>query len=159
NSYVSNDGLQHWWHESQALDAAGGAVSMLDRTRQSGIECANAMRLVCAGGGPAPEFWDAEGLPTLMLRLDGKAGQELIVDKYVALYTSRDVPADDPSTRLRQSGQALAGCALEAVSGLSGWEAALAEQKAAWQQEWDRTDVEIEGDDEAQLALRFNLFQ
>ena len=30
---------------------------------------------------------------------------------------------------------------------------------AAWQAEWARTDVEIEGDDEAQIALRFNLFQ
>jgi kojibiose phosphorylase len=160
NGYVSNDGLQHWWHVSQALDPGGAAVVMLDRTRHSGIECASAMRLTCArGNAQPPEFWEAEGLPTLMLRLEGRAGQELIVDKTVALYTSRDAPAADPSAQLRQSGQALPGCALEAVNGVSGWEAALAEQAAAWQEEWDRTDVEIEGDDEAQLALRFNLFQ
>ena len=45
------------------------------------------------------------------------------------------------------------------VLGLAFCAWALAENQAAWQSEWARTDVEIEGDEEAQIALRFNLYQ
>ncbi len=31
--------------------------------------------------------------------------------------------------------------------------------RQAWESEWERSDVLIEGDDEAQLAIRFNIFQ
>ncbi|MEW6250052.1 MAG: glycosyl hydrolase family 65 protein [Planctomycetota bacterium] len=39
-----------------------------------------------------------------------------------------------------------------------GFDAALAEQRTAWRELWDRCDVQIEGDDPAQLGLRFCLF-
>jgi len=83
-----------------------------------------------------------------VLRLDGRAGQEVVVDKFAAIYTSRDLPAAD-----------LPAAALGAVNAITGWDAALAENQTAWQAEWARTDVEVDGDEEAQIALRFNLFQ
>ncbi|MBK9120161.1 MAG: glycoside hydrolase family 65 protein [Phycisphaerales bacterium] len=39
-----------------------------------------------------------------------------------------------------------------------GYDLALAEQRLAWEELWRRCDVEIEGDDPAQLGLRFCLF-
>jgi trehalose/maltose hydrolase-like predicted phosphorylase len=149
NGHTHNDGLLHWqWIEQGQPDGAGRAF-LRCRTRHSGIECVGAMRLSTVAGGQGQlEYWDAEGLPTLVQRLEARAGQEIVVDKYVALYTSRDVPPDQVQS-----------CALSAVNSIPGWDQALAENQAAWQEEWARTDVEIDGDQEAQIALRFNLFQ
>jgi trehalose/maltose hydrolase-like predicted phosphorylase len=149
NGNSHNDGLLHWQWLDQGREPGTGAVFLHCRTRQSGIDCVSAMRLVSVAGGQGQrEYWDAESTPTLVLRLAAQAGQEVIVDKYVGLYTSRDVPRDQ-----------VRPCALAAVNNITGWGQALAENRAAWEGEWARTDVEIEGDDEAQLALRFNLFQ
>jgi kojibiose phosphorylase len=72
----------------------------------------------------------------------------LIVDKRVAVFTSRDLPEDQ-----------LVRAAIERVNGVVDWPAAVAACAEAWAREWERTDVVIEGDDEAQIAIRFNLFQ
>jgi maltose phosphorylase len=40
-----------------------------------------------------------------------------------------------------------------------GWATLLDEQKKEWSKIWDIIDVKIEGDDEVQQAIRFNLFQ
>jgi kojibiose phosphorylase len=45
------------------------------------------------------------------------------------------------------------------VNQCAGWSTAHQANASAWADEWARTDVVIEGDDEAQLAIRFNLFQ
>ena len=149
NGHTHNDGLLHWQVLGQGQEAGTGAAFLRCRTRHSDIECVSAMRLVSVAGEERErEYWDAEGLPTLVLKLAGKAGQEIIVDKSVALYTSRDVPLDQ-----------VLSCALSEINGIASWEQALAENRAAWDAEWARTDVEIEGDEEAQIALRFNLFQ
>jgi trehalose/maltose hydrolase-like predicted phosphorylase len=149
NGNAHNDGLLHWQHIDHGLDAGGGAAFLDSRTRHSGIQAVSAMRLVTVAGGPGERaYWDSDGLPTLVLRLEAQAGQEVVVDKYVSMVTSRDVPASE----VRQ-------CALGEVNQIAGWDQALAENQAAWQEEWERTDVEVEGDEEAQIALRFNLFQ
>jgi kojibiose phosphorylase len=75
-------------------------------------------------------------------------GQELIVDKFVAAFTTRDVASDR-----------LTDAAVDRVDHVADWPRALSDNAAAWDKEWQRTDVIIEGDDEAQIALRFNLFQ
>jgi len=49
--------------------------------------------------------------------------------------------------------------ALQAVNSVKDWQTAYQENARAWEEEWKRTDVIIEGDVEAQISLRFNLFQ
>jgi len=90
----------------------------------------------------------------------------------------RDQPADagDPSpSRARRRGrrgevggardesgrpaEALVETAIGEVHLIGGWQVAFDANAAAWRAEWDRADVIIEGDDEAQLAIRFNVFQ
>jgi len=39
-----------------------------------------------------------------------------------------------------------------------GWRAVVAAHEAAWTERWKASDVVIEGDDEAQRALRFTLY-
>jgi trehalose/maltose hydrolase-like predicted phosphorylase len=146
NGHTDNDGLLHWLTMDQGCDTSGAAW-LHSRTRQSAIDCLLAMRLCCAGES-GQDYWDADGTPTLVLRLAAQAGQPLIIDKWVSVYTSRDRPAGE-----------LKAAALSEVNGIKSWEKALAANQAAWQAEWARTDVEVDGDEEAQIALRFNLFQ
>ncbi|MCC6188773.1 MAG: glycoside hydrolase family 65 protein [Anaerolineales bacterium] len=149
NGYAHNDGLLHWRYVAQGLDPASGAASLHTRTRHSGIDLVTAMRLVTAASAEhSRAYWDTENAPTLVVEVEAVPGQEVVIEKYVAVYTSRDAPA----------GQ-LCAAALGAVSAVPGWDAAVAGNRAAWETEWERTDVEVEGDDEAQIALRFNLFQ
>ncbi|MDZ4065091.1 MAG: glycoside hydrolase family 65 protein, partial [Coriobacteriia bacterium] len=44
------------------------------------------------------------------------------------------------------------------VNRIVDWPAAFEANAKAWAQEWERTDVIIEGDDEAQIAMHFSLF-
>ncbi len=147
NGCTDNEGLAHWIWQAQGQREA--VTYLHTRTRQSRTGVALAMRLDAAAGQPAArEFWDVENRPTEVLRFAVQPGQAVIVDKCVAVSTTRDVAE-----------AALAETAAQHAAAAGGWEAALAAQAAAWKDEWDRSDVVIEGDDEAQLALRFNLFQ
>lgn len=152
NGYTDNDGLIHWQRLGQGkFDSSTGQLSayLHCRTRHSAIEAAYAMRLAVAGSASArADYWDADNVPTLVWAAAVSPGQEIIADKVVGLFTSRDEPPG-----------ALVSAAVERAKSAAGWEAALADHTAAWQEEWRRTDAIVEGDDEAQIALRFNLFQ
>ncbi|MBI5291856.1 MAG: glycoside hydrolase family 65 protein [Chloroflexi bacterium] len=147
NGNSDNEGLAHWRWLGQGRRA--DVLYLHNRTRQSKIEIATAMKLAAAQGEElAREVWDAENTPTLSLTMRAVPGQELIVDKFVAAFTTRDVASDR-----------LTDAAVDRVDHVAGWPHALSDNAAAWDREWQRTDVIIEGDDEAQIALRFNLFQ
>jgi kojibiose phosphorylase len=148
NGSVDNEGLLHWRHVSQGYDSASGLAYLHSRTRASGIEAASAMRLTLDVPEQDRDYWDSDDRPTLAVTVAAEAGQLVTIEKVVAVYTSRDVAAEG-----------VVAAAVEAVGAAPGWDEALAANVRAWQAEWDRTDVVIEGDDEAQLAIRFNLFQ
>lgn len=40
----------------------------------------------------------------------------------------------------------------------TGYDTLLSQHKAAWEKIWENSDVEIEGDDEAQLAIRYSIY-
>jgi nigerose phosphorylase len=68
--------------------------------------------------------------------------------KYVAVYTSLDGVDPLPAARTK---------CLEAKA--AGYEALGRAHDACWDAVWRRCDVEIEGDDAAQFALRYSLYQ
>ena len=147
NGNPDNEGLAHWRWVGQGAD--DGALYLHNRTRASKIDIACAMRLApTAGEVLARDLWDAENMPTVAVRVKALPGQEVVVDKCIAVFTSRDVPAQEVASR-----------AVERVNRSAGWSQALSAHLEAWATDWARTDVLIEGDAEAQLALRFNLFQ
>jgi kojibiose phosphorylase len=68
------------------------------------------------------------------------------VEKIVSIYTSRDV-------------EDAAQAAWTAIEDAPGYASLLASHEAAWAEVWRGSDVVIEGDPDAQLAVRYNLFQ
>ncbi len=77
-----------------------------------------------------------------------KPGTPIVLERYVVLTSSED---------LRHGVIADLEVELDAAAA-QGFDAALAEQQAAWDALWQCCDVQIDGDDPAQLGLRFCLY-
>jgi len=77
-----------------------------------------------------------------------RPGAPIALERYVVLVCSED---------LRHGVIADLEAELDAAA-TQGFEAALAEQRAEWDALWQRCDVQIDGDDPAQLGLRFCLY-
>ena len=147
DGHVANDDLLHWRHEDQGA-TADGAVWLRSDTRHSGLDLAAAAAI----GVPAEavtSIVQCPGQPRLAVGHDLGAAQTVQIDKLVSYATSRDPGADagDPVER-----------ALAALAG-QRYDDLRAAQVQAWAALWDECDVIIEGDDEAQVAVRFYLFQ
>lgn len=80
------------------------------------------------------------------------AGQTLVVDKLVTIYTSRDGDGDSevPAARARD--------ALAAVRA-TGFDDVLSASRAAWAELWADCDCRVDGDPDATRALRFSIHQ
>ena len=144
NGNTDNEGLAHWrWVRQGNQD---GAVFLHNRTRQSGIDQVSAMRMeVEVGERLSEEYCDVENTPTLAIKLKALPGNAVIVNKFVSIATSRD--AED-----------VRGFALGQMPMTLDWRNELKTHSQAWEEEWERSDVIIEGDDEAQIAIRFSLY-
>lgn len=77
-----------------------------------------------------------------------KPGQPITLERHAILSSGED---------LRHHQVIDIGAELSAAVA-QGFDAALVEQRDAWQELWNRSDVQIEGDDQAQTYLRFCLF-
>lgn len=78
------------------------------------------------------------------------AGEKVSVTKLVSVVTSRDIVPEKQQT----AAAVILDTAL--AKGAADLEA---EHIAAWAERWHKADVVIEGDDESQQGIRFNIFQ
>lgn len=76
-------------------------------------------------------------------------GETVVLNKYVAMVTSRDIEPEQQEAKAAE---------LAKAAQAKGFEQLLAEHVAAWDLRWQKADVKISGDDEAQQGLRFNLY-
>ena len=147
NAAVDNMGVKHWNGISQGM--AGRQAWLHCRTRASGIDLAMGITLQLKTD-PSPVYrrWEVREHPTIAVSGRAAQGQTVELEKWVVIYTSRE--EENPLHAVRQQ--------LPRVISLA-WEDAWRDHCHAWQAEWDACDVEIDGDPDAQLAVRFNLFQ
>ena len=130
--------------------ASGNGAVLVHSTVASGLRAAAAMDHIVEG----PEGTEAsseqfQDMARVVATADLKSGEVLRVIKFLSYGWSsvRSTPA--------LLDQARAGLA-EAQH--TTWDGLLEEQRAYLDTFWDRADVEIEGDAELQLAVRFGLF-
>ncbi len=152
NGYPDNLGLMHWYRLNQG--GAGNLAWLQMRTRHTGIELGMATRLLIEGSG-AVRRWvmDCPGVPTLGATYDARRGETVTLTKLVSIYTSRDL--DESHTNVAEAARAELD---ELLERRATYEDLLASHTAAWADAWKDSDVLIEGDPRAQLAVRFNLF-
>lgn len=144
---ADNLGFKHWDWLDQGL--RGREAWLHCQTRETKIELAVAVQLSMTVAGRRSRMmrWDVRNHPTLIGFGEVKSGETATAVKWIAQYTNRDVknPLKSARADLRRTA-------------LKDWMQVWEEHHKAWQAEWERCDVTIEGDDEAQLAVRFNLF-
>lgn len=137
---------RHW----EAVDGSAGerGLRLIARTKATGIELAVAVRtrLSAAAFAVADESTPLGPATGYDLVLSG--GEEIVLTRAVALVPGLDTP--DPSGHAER---------LAARLDASGWETVLAASAKRWERLWRDCRLEIDGDPEAQQALRYNLFQ
>jgi trehalose/maltose hydrolase-like predicted phosphorylase len=145
---MDNLSFKHWEWLDQGL--RGQEAWLHCRTRVTKIELAVALNLsmTVAGKRSRVTRWDVHNHPTLVAFTEVPSGESATVTKYISQCTSRDVKNPVKSSR-----------AVLKKTAWREWESVWEQHCKAWESEWERSDVLIEGDDEAQLAVRFNLFQ
>ena len=141
----NRDGVTHLDWASQRVE--GSIASMTVHALQSGISVTLATRLEARGVAAdirAVEDW---GRTTTVARWDATPGQTAVVEKVVVISSSREAADTD-----RTSIERLAALAGESFDSL------FAASAAAWERDWALSDIVIDGDAEAQLAIRSSLY-
>lgn len=90
-----------------------------------------------------------------VLQLTLAAGSTIVIERAFSVATSND---RDPATDVHGLPAAAAVASVEKALE-QGWTALSERQYRSWRDYWNLADVEIEGDDEAQRALRFSIYQ
>jgi len=130
---------------------AGGEVVLGYRCAHSGMTLACAYRheleTTC---DVLAETTVGADLAKTVFTMDVREGESVRLTKLVAYHTSRGIPAQELADRCHRT--------IERAHRTGVPE--LQAQQARWLDDfWRRTDVEVDGDDAAQQAIRWNLFQ
>jgi kojibiose phosphorylase len=126
----------------------GNAVLVHGITSEAGTAVAVAEAVECNFGSEVSAT--GEDINLQVIELSAEAGITYTFFKYFAVYTGND-----------HIDGSVEGAALSVATSAkaAGYESCLAEHNAEWARKWLQSDVEIEGDDEAQRALRYSIFQ
>jgi len=146
NSHVENENYLHW--NLQYQKSLKNKIDLLVATRKT--KKFLAMSSYVMVNQPCTKFQnnDSRGCPGVVGSVDVNKGETLVIQKFTGISTDRD--SDDPM-RLAQR------VALEAVE--IGYQGLYENNLQAWVRFWNKSDIIIEGDDKAQLAIRHALFQ
>jgi kojibiose phosphorylase len=150
NGYPENQGFDHWEQIdrgklAQGMQGAQG-VWLQVLTRSSHIALGMAARIAAIPTDASMQVMNHPGYPTLTTTFSGVAGQTISVEKVVTLFTSQDTELP-------------AQAAQDKLANLPAYGVLLEAHRQAWDAVWQHSDIEIEGDRTAQLAVRYNLFQ
>ncbi|MGX1881593.1 glycoside hydrolase family 65 protein [Streptomyces sp. NPDC055287] len=126
-------------------DAAPGTVWLRCRTSTSDIRIGLAARTTAEEATERVHTAHEPLRAVQTFRLSLSTGRTAVVDKTVALHTSRDPAISDPLH-----------AAVDRVGRAPGFEALLTSHAAAWRQLWRRADLDVPG--EAGRILRLHLF-
>ncbi len=144
NGYPDNMGVLHWAWLDQGADA--GTAWLHTRTRHSGLTLGMAMRLTVGGTSAPVQAMECHNCPALATTFTAEPGQTVVIEKTMTVFTSRDGAEPVQATR-------------DNLAALDDYVALRAAHEAAWGVVWEDSDVIIEGDPVAQLAVRHSLFQ
>ena len=144
NAYPDNQGFDHWEQLDRGKMEQGVWLQL--RTRTSKIELGMAAKMTAVGTDAIMQVINPLDYPTLRTTFIATAGQTVGVEKVVTLFTSQDVELPVQAAQAK-------------LTYLPSYPVLLDAHQQAWKEFWQQSDIEIEGDTQAQLAVRYNLFQ
>ena len=132
--------------EAVSESAAGNLTELVVKTTQSDILIAACA--ACSVNGEAESgSTSGEGWIESHFSMEANKGQELVLEKMISIYTSRDPNVEDPLEEARSTAGAM-----------SAYDDELNLSAGRWKELWERMDVLISGDREAQKLVRLHLF-
>jgi maltose phosphorylase len=148
----SNYDEKFWDEVKKETWTDGGYVQL--RTKKTGFEVATGMKFtIMQGGKPVSSLSQPiqkEKYIAARVEVNAEQGKPVTIIKYAANLSSQNYKREELVEKLNDT--------LTRVSH-KGFETMLAEQAAAWAKKWEHNDIIIEGDEAAQQAIRFNIFQ
>jgi beta-phosphoglucomutase len=144
NGYPENQGFNHWELLDQGKTDQGIWLNL--RTRNSRIQLGMAAGMRVSGVEASLQVSNPPGYPTLTATFHAISGETVTVDKLVTVFTSRET--ENPVE-----------AAQEKLAELPSYLMLLQAHESAWDKVWQQSDITIEGDIRAALAVRYNLFQ
>jgi kojibiose phosphorylase len=151
NAAKGNYNLMHW--DSVDQGHHNEITWLLSETKKSRVQLAQAFSFVSKNENFHKEMIDSDVAPGINYTGSLAEGETFSAEKTLVMYTTRD--SDEP---LRS--------ALEHLEGLIGaseqewaFDALLEKNAEAWQAFWQVADIVLEGDDKAQLGVRYNIYQ
>jgi len=144
---TDNLGFQHWEFLSQEYNKEILSIEL--KTKKTAITLAMSQSLRTTGLTPSlTEYWNLEQHPSKRLVFNGKVGEKISIDKLTTVYTSRDLsnPVQAAKELLLKNKQ-------------TQWEKLSEQNEKAWKKEWAISDVIIKSKDDAQLMVRFSIYQ
>lgn len=146
DAQVENEGLRHIeiLRQSSSIEQA----DLLVHTRHTHKQVGMSMGMIFSGAEVERLACNCRGCPGIGFKAHLEPDEVLTIEKYVAVYTSRE--EKHPLERAKQK--------LDEVLPL-GYEHLYQKNAIKWRDFWRVSDIEIEGDEEAQIAVRHALFQ
>ncbi len=126
----------------------GNHAAVQIKTKGTGITLSEAAAVSFSNGVPVPV--NGNGFVGKSVRFTAKKGQACTCAQIVSVYTSLDLP--EPQLLLASTEDIIKTAA-------AGYDGLLAQSEAAWKSRYNECDITIEGDDKADTALRYNIFQ
>ncbi|MFL5627249.1 MAG: glycoside hydrolase family 65 protein [Ktedonobacteraceae bacterium] len=161
---VANRDIMHW--ESLEGGHDTNNVWLLSETRHSDVQLAQTMGFTTQTPGFVQKMWPSDIAPSIHLAGKLAPGACVTAEKIVVMYTTRDT--DNPVQAAIKCHKELCEASQVEIhnpspdvitQAPSTFDALLVNHKAAWQDYWQTSDIIIEGDDKAQLAMRYNIYQ
>ena len=144
DAHVDNTALKHWSVNQQSTDDNLACLEATTLSTRLDVGIATVFDVP----GATITTCQADGQPTLLASaIVGESGS-ITATKYIGLSSTNE--CDNP---LEDAGKIAVSLAA------TGWDGLVASNQAEWQRVWDVSDIEIDGDDEAQLAVRYYIFQ
>jgi len=142
---------EFFWEGLEKENNKGKALLSM-KTRKSDFVVASAMnwdlnkkeRKVELLTGPGDENYVGN-----KITLKAEVGEQIELNKYIAVCTSRDYEENLVSEEAEKKA---------AEAEFRGYEDLFTEHKEAWAKIWQESDIKIKGDPEAQQGIRFNIF-
>jgi maltose phosphorylase len=142
-----------FWDEV-SRDISGNRGFIVSRTRKTEFDvCTGIETQIVYGQNSAvsmPASSEHEKYIETKYTIDAVKGNEVVIYKYAAVLSSLYHTKKD----IRKNAENILSAAVK-----TGFDQLIAEHKKVWASKWEHSDIIIEGDDEAQQAIRFNIFQ
>lgn len=149
----SNYEEDFWVEVSKDVRSYEGSLVMRTKDNPFGtptFEVAASMKVTVEGNVKAVGTLSKDEYIENCIDIEGKSGECSTLYKYIAITTNRDYDR----THLVLKGNEVLQRNMD-----KGYAIILDEHKSGWLSRWRMADVEIQGDEEAQQGIRFNLFQ